>query len=31
VEEIPCGHLVALSNAKGLTERLLAHDKGLTR
>jgi len=30
VEEIPGGHLVALSNAKGLTERLLAYEKGLT-
>jgi len=31
VEEIPGGHLVALSNAEGLTERLLAFEKGLTR
>ena len=30
VEEIPGGHLVALSNAEGLTERLLAYEKGLT-
>jgi len=29
VEEIPGGHLVALSNAEGLTERLLACEKGL--
>ena len=29
VEEIPGGHLVALSNAKGLTEPLLAYAKGL--
>jgi pimeloyl-ACP methyl ester carboxylesterase len=29
VEEIPGGHLVALSNAEGLTERLLACAKGL--
>ncbi len=28
VEEIPGGHLVALSNAEGLTERLLAYEKG---
>ena len=28
VEEIPGGHLVALSNPKGLTERLLAHETG---
>ncbi|MBV9982005.1 alpha/beta fold hydrolase [Bradyrhizobium sp.] len=27
-EEIPGGHLVALSNPKGLTERLLAHEAG---
>ena len=27
VEEIPGGHLVALSNPKGLTERLLAHER----
>jgi pimeloyl-ACP methyl ester carboxylesterase len=31
VEEIPGGHLVALSNAEGLTERLLAYERGLTR
>jgi hypothetical protein len=31
VEEIPGGHLVALSNADGLTERLLAYERGLTR
>ncbi|WP_028351211.1 alpha/beta fold hydrolase [Bradyrhizobium murdochi] len=31
VEEIPGGHLIALSNAEGLTERLLAYEKGLTR
>ena len=30
VEEIPGGHLVALSNAEGLTERILAYEKGLT-
>ena len=30
VEEIPGGHLLALSNAEGLTERLLAYEKGLT-
>lgn len=30
VEEIPGGHLVALSNAEGLTERLLAYEKDLT-
>jgi pimeloyl-ACP methyl ester carboxylesterase len=30
VEKIPGGHLVALSNAEGLTERLLAYEKGLT-
>jgi len=30
VEEIPGGHLVALSNAEGLTERLLAYERGLT-
>ncbi|MGY8635315.1 alpha/beta hydrolase [Bradyrhizobium sp. 14AA] len=30
VEEIPGGHLVALSNAEGLTERVLAYGKGLT-
>jgi len=30
VEEIPGGHLVALSNAEGLTERLLAYEKGVT-
>jgi pimeloyl-ACP methyl ester carboxylesterase len=30
VEEISGGHLVALSNAKGLTERLLAYEKRLT-
>ena len=28
VEEIPGGHLVALSNAEGLTERLVAYQKG---
>jgi pimeloyl-ACP methyl ester carboxylesterase len=28
VEEIPGGHLVALSNPQGLAERLLAHAKG---
>jgi pimeloyl-ACP methyl ester carboxylesterase len=31
VEEIPGGHLVALSNAEVLTERLLAYERGLTR
>ena len=31
VEEIPGGHLVALSNAEGLTERLLAYERGLIR
>jgi pimeloyl-ACP methyl ester carboxylesterase len=31
VEEIPGGHLVALSNAEALTERLLAYERGLTR
>ena len=31
VEEIPGGHLVALSNAEGLTERLLRYETGLTR
>jgi pimeloyl-ACP methyl ester carboxylesterase len=31
VEEIPGGHLVALSNADVLTERLLAYERGLTR
>jgi pimeloyl-ACP methyl ester carboxylesterase len=31
VEEIPGGHLVALSNPEGLTERLLAYERGLTR
>jgi pimeloyl-ACP methyl ester carboxylesterase len=31
VEEIRGGHLVALSNAEGLTERLLAYEKGVTR
>jgi len=30
VEEIPGGHLVALSNAEGLSERLLAYEMGLT-
>ncbi len=30
VEEITGGHLVALSNAEGLTERLLAYERGLT-
>jgi pimeloyl-ACP methyl ester carboxylesterase len=30
VEEIPGGHLLALSNEEGLTERLLAYEKGLT-
>jgi hypothetical protein len=30
VEEILGGHLVALSNAEGLMERLLAYEKGLT-
>jgi pimeloyl-ACP methyl ester carboxylesterase len=29
VEEIPGGHLIALSNPKALTERLLAHTNGL--
>jgi pimeloyl-ACP methyl ester carboxylesterase len=29
VEEIPGGHLVALSNPEGLTERLLAYEKDL--
>lgn len=28
VEEIPGGHLVALSNPEGLTKRLLAHERG---
>jgi len=28
VEEIPGGHLVALSNPEGLTERLLAYERG---
>jgi pimeloyl-ACP methyl ester carboxylesterase len=28
VEEIPGGHLIALSNPEGLVERLVAHDKG---
>jgi len=28
VEQIPGGHLVALSNAEGLTERLVAYEKG---
>jgi pimeloyl-ACP methyl ester carboxylesterase len=31
LEEIPGGHLVALSNAEGLTERLLACEKDATR
>ena len=31
LEEIPGGHLVALSNAEGLTERLVAYAKDLTR
>jgi pimeloyl-ACP methyl ester carboxylesterase len=31
IEELPGGHLVALSNAEGLTERLLACEKNLTR
>jgi pimeloyl-ACP methyl ester carboxylesterase len=31
VEEIPGGHLVALSNAEVLTERLLRYETGLTR
>jgi pimeloyl-ACP methyl ester carboxylesterase len=31
VEEIPGGHLVALSNSEGLTERLLAYERALTR
>jgi pimeloyl-ACP methyl ester carboxylesterase len=30
VKEIAGGHLVALSNAEGLTERLLAYENGLT-
>ena len=30
LEEIPGGHLVALSNAEGLTERLLAYENGLS-
>ncbi|MDH2404604.1 alpha/beta hydrolase [Bradyrhizobium sp. SSUT18] len=30
VDEIPGGHLLALSNPKGLTERLLAYESGLT-
>jgi hypothetical protein len=30
VEEIPGGHLVALSNSEGLTERLLAYEESLT-
>jgi pimeloyl-ACP methyl ester carboxylesterase len=29
VEEIPGGHLVALSNAEGLAERLFAYERGL--
>jgi Alpha/beta hydrolase family len=31
VDEIPGGHLVALSNAEGLAQRLLAYEKGLRR
>jgi pimeloyl-ACP methyl ester carboxylesterase len=31
VEEIPGGHLVALSNPEGLTMRLLGYERGLTR
>ncbi|MBV9460690.1 MAG: hypothetical protein JO141_24710, partial [Bradyrhizobium sp.] len=31
VDEIPGGHLVALSNPEGLTERLLAYARDLTR
>jgi hypothetical protein len=31
VEEIPGGHLVALSNAEALTARLHAYEKDLTR
>lgn len=31
VEDIAGGHLVALSNAEGLVERLLAYEEGLTR
>jgi pimeloyl-ACP methyl ester carboxylesterase len=31
VEEIPGGHLVALSNPEGLTARLLAYERGLIR
>jgi pimeloyl-ACP methyl ester carboxylesterase len=30
VEEIPGGHLVALSNPERLTEHLLTYEKGLT-
>ena len=30
VEEIPGGHLLALSNPNGLTQRLLAYESGLT-
>jgi pimeloyl-ACP methyl ester carboxylesterase len=30
VDEIPGGHLLALSNPEGLTERLLAYESGLT-
>jgi pimeloyl-ACP methyl ester carboxylesterase len=30
VEEIPGGHLVALSNPEGLTQRLLAYERGLS-
>jgi hypothetical protein len=30
VKEIPGGHLVALSNAEGLIECLVAYEKGLT-
>jgi pimeloyl-ACP methyl ester carboxylesterase len=31
VEEISGGHLLGLSNPEGLTERLLAYEKGLAR
>jgi pimeloyl-ACP methyl ester carboxylesterase len=31
LEDIPGGHLVALSNPQGLTERLVAYERGLTR
>jgi pimeloyl-ACP methyl ester carboxylesterase len=31
LEEIPGGHLIALSNAEGLTERVLTYERGLIR